>query len=75
MFIGGDMTLQEIQESVAAEKRAQGLKANAKRAAENARRMQAHSDLSAERLQMQQSRERLSQQRRSTVGTKAKPRK
>ena len=69
------MTLQEIQESVAAAKRAQALKANAKRAAENAQRMQAHADISAERLQMQQSRERLSQQRRSTVGTKAKPRK
>ena len=69
------MTLEEIQESVAAERRAQGLKANAKRAAETARQLQVKADAGAERLQLQQSREKRSQQHRKNVGTTIKPHK
>ena len=67
------MTLEEIKQSGAAEKRVDRLKANAKAAKERAKQMKVQADTSAEQLKMQQSRQRLSQLHRSSVGTSIKP--
>ena len=67
------MTLEEIKQSGAAEKRVNRLKANAKAAKDRAKQMKSNADRSAEQLKMQQSRQRLSQLHRSTVGTTIKP--
>jgi len=67
------MTLEEIKQSGAAEQRVNRLKANAKTAKERAKQMKVNADTSAEQLKMQQSRQRLSQLHRSTVGTTIKP--
>ena len=67
------MTLEEIKQSGAAEQRVNRLKANAKAAKDRAKQMKVQADTSAEQLKMQQSRQRLSQLHRSTVGTTIKP--
>ena len=67
------MTLEEIKQSGAAEKRVERMKANAKAAKERAKQMKTNADTSAEQLKMQQSRQRLSQLHRATVGTTIKP--
>jgi len=67
------MTLEEIKQSGAAEKRVERMKANAKAAKDRAKQMKVQADRSAEQLKMQQSRQRLSQLHRSTVGTTIKP--
>ena len=67
------MTLEEIKQNGAAEKRVSRLKANAKAAKDRAKQMKVQADTSAEQLKMQQSRQRLSQLHRSTVGTTIKP--
>ena len=70
---GATMTLEEIRQSGAAEKRVERMKAKAKAAKEHAKLMKANADKSAEQLKMQQSRQRLSQLHRSSVGTSIKP--
>ena len=67
------MTLEEIKQNGAAEQRVNRLKANAKAAKDRAKQMKVQADTSAEQLKMQQSRQRLSQLHRSTVGTTIKP--
>ena len=67
------MRLDEIKNGTAAEKRVDRLKANAKAAKDRAKQMKTNADRSAEQLKMQQSRQRLSQLHRSTVGTTIKP--
>ena len=67
------MTLEEIKQSGAAEQRVNRLKANAKAAKDRAKQMKVQADQGAEQLKMQQSRQRLSQLHRSTVGTTIKP--
>ncbi len=72
-LLGAGMTLEEIKQSGAAEQRVNRLKANAKAAKDRAKQMKVQADTSAEQLKMQQSRQRLSQLHRSTVGTTIKP--
>ena len=67
------MTLEEIKQSGAAEQRVIRLKANAKAAKDRAKQMKSNADRSAEQLKMQQSRQKMSQLHRSTVGTTIKP--
>ncbi len=67
------MRLDEIRSGTAAEKRVDRLKANAKAAKDRAKQMKVQADTSAEQLKMQQSRQRLSQLHRSSVGTAIKP--
>ena len=67
------MTLEEIKHSGAAEKRVERMKANAKAAKDRAKQMKVQADQGAEQLKMQQSRQRLSQLHRSSVGTSIKP--
>ena len=67
------MRLDEIKNGTAAEKRVDRLKANAKAAKDRAKQMKTNADRSAEQLKMQQSRQRLSQLHRSSVGTTIKP--
>ena len=67
------MRLDEIRSGTAAEKRVDRLKANAKAAKDRAKQMKTNADRSAEQLKMQQSRQRLSQLHRSSVGTTIKP--
>lgn len=64
------MRLEEIQPSNAAEQRVKRMKASAKAAKDRARQLQSQADTSAERLDMQQSRQKLMQlQRRSATST------
>ena len=67
------MTLEEIKQSGAAEKRVERMKANAKAAKERAKQMKVNADKNAEQLKIQQSRQKLAQLHRSTVGTTIKP--
>ncbi len=66
------MRLEEIRNFSAAEKRVDRLKANAKATKDRARQMKAQADASAEQLKMRQSREKLAQLHRATVGTTIK---
>jgi len=67
------MRLDEIKNGTAAEKRVDRLKANANAAKERAKQMKVQADISAEQLKMQQSRQKMSQLHRTTVGTTIKP--
>lgn len=67
------MRLEEIQPSNAAEQRVKRMKASAKAAKDRARQLQAQADTSAERLDMQQSRQKLSQLQRKAAASTIKP--
>jgi len=67
------MRLDEIKNGNAAEKRVDRLKANAKAAKDRAKQMKVQAETSAEQLKMRQSRDKLAQLHRSTVGTTIKP--
>lgn len=67
------MRLEEIKAASAAEKRVRRLKANAKSAKDRAKQMQAQADASAERLDMQKSRQELARLHRAAVATSIKP--
>jgi len=67
------MRLEEIQPSNAAEQRVKRMKASAKAAKDRARQLQAQADTSAERLDMQQSRQKLTQLRRKAATSTIKP--
>ena len=67
------MTLEEIQESGAAERRVMRLKANAKAARDRAKQLKAQADADAEQLKMKQSREKLAQLRKTASVSRIKP--
>ena len=67
------MRLEEIQPSNAAEPRVKRMKASAKAAKDRARQLQAQADTSAERLDMQQSRQKLVQLQRKAATSTIKP--
>lgn len=67
------MRLEEIQPSNAAEQRVKRMKASAKAAKDRARQLQAQADTSAERLDMQQSRQKLMQLQRKAATSTIKP--
>lgn len=67
------MRLEEIQPSNAAEQRVKRMKAGAKAAKDRARQLQAQADTSAERLDMQQSRQKLMQLQRKAATSTIKP--
>ena len=67
------MTLQEITEGTAAEKRVERMKANAKSAKTRAKQLKVQADTNAEQLKMRQSREKLAQLHRANVTTTIKP--
>lgn len=67
------MRLEEIQPSNAAEQRVKRMKASAKAAKDRARQLQAQADTSAERLDMQQSRQKLVQLQRKVATSTIKP--
>lgn len=67
------MRLEEIQPSNAAEQRVKRMKASAKAAKGRARQLQAQADASAERLDMQQSRQKLVQLQRKPATSTIKP--
>lgn len=68
------MTLLEIQEASAAERRVKGLKANADAADRQAKQLKANADLNAERLKMQQSRQKLAKIQQSRASIKPRSR-
>lgn len=63
------MRLEEILKASAVERRVKGLKANADAAKRQAKQLKANADLNAERLKMQQSRQKLAkiQQTRASI--------
>lgn len=67
------MRLEEIQPANAAEQRVKRMKASAKAAKDRARQLQAQADTSAERLDMQQSRQKLVQLQRKAATSTIKP--
>ena len=67
------MTLKEIQESAAEERRLKGLQANAKAARDRAKQLKTQADANAEQLKMKQSREKLAQLRKATTVSRIKP--
>ena len=67
------MRLEEIKESIAAEQRVKRLKANAKSARDRAKQLKVQADAGAERLKMQQSRQKLAQLHKANVSTTIKP--
>jgi hypothetical protein len=64
------MTLLEILEASAAERRVKALKANADAAKRQAKQLKANADLNAERLKMRQSRQKLANIQRTNVSIK-----
>jgi hypothetical protein len=67
------MRLDEIKPNNAAEFRVKRLKASAKAARDRAKQLKAQADTSAERLDMQMSRQKLSQLQRSPAVSTIKP--
>ncbi len=67
------MTLDEIDGSNASEQRIKRLKASARAAKDRAKQLKAQADTSAERLDMQRSRQTLAQLQRSSVTSTIKP--
>lgn len=67
------MRLEEIKAASAAEQRVRRMKVNAKTAKDRAKQLKVQADMSAERLDMQKGRQRLSQLQRSAVTTPIKP--
>jgi hypothetical protein len=67
------MRLEEIKAASAAEQRVKRMKANAKAAKDRAKQLKVQADMSAERLDMQDGRQRLAQLQRSAVTTPIKP--
>jgi uncharacterized membrane protein (DUF106 family) len=67
------MRLEEIQPSNAAEQRVKRMKASAKTAKDRARQLQAQADTNAERLEMQQARQKLAQLQRQAAASTIKP--
>jgi hypothetical protein len=67
------MRLDEIEPS-AAERRVQGMKADAKAAKDRAKRLKTQADTAAARQDMQKSRQRLAQVQRAAVASNIKPR-
>jgi len=67
------MRLEEIQPSNAAEQRVKRIKASAKAAENRARQLQVQADTSAERLDMQKSRQKLVQLQRKAATSTIKP--
>jgi hypothetical protein len=63
------MRLEEILEASGAERRVKGLRANADAAKRQAKQLKANADLNAERLKIQQSRQKLTkiQQSRASI--------
>ena len=63
------MRIEEILEASAAERRIKGLRANADAVKRQAKQLKANADLNAERLKMQQSRQKLAkiQQSRASI--------
>ena len=70
---GAHMTLEEIKQGNAAEQRVKRMKDQAKAAKDRAKEMKVNADRNAEQLKMRQSRQKLVQLQRSTVGTTIKP--
>jgi hypothetical protein len=66
------MRLEEIQPS-AAERRVQAMKANARTEKDRAKQLKAQADAGAEKLKVQQSREKLGQLQDLSVTTNIKP--
>ena len=67
------MRLEEIKAASAAEQRVKRMKANAKAAKERARQLKVQADADAERLEMQQSRHKLTQPQRVAASSTIKP--
>jgi hypothetical protein len=67
------MRLEEIEGSNAAEQRVKQMKASAKAAKDAAKRMKAQADASAERLDIQNSRQQLAQLQRVSGSSTIKP--
>lgn len=67
------MRLEEIKAASAAEQRVKRMKANAKTAEDRAKQLKVQADMSAERLDMQKSRQHLAQLQRAAVTTPIKP--
>ena len=70
---GEHMRLDEIKPTNAAEQRVKRLQANAKAATARAKQLKTQADTSAERLDMQKSRQKLSQLQRAAVTSNIKP--
>jgi hypothetical protein len=70
---GGSMRLDEIKAASAAEQRVKRMKASAKAAKERARQLTVQADATAERLEMQQARQKVGQLQRAAVATSIKP--
>jgi len=69
---GVHMRLDEIEAGAAAERRVKRLKANAKSVKDRAKLLKTQADASAERLEMQKSRQKLAQLQRSAVTSNIK---
>ena len=67
------MRLDEIKAASAAEQRVKWMKANAKAAKDRAKQLKTQADISAERLDVQQSRQRLAKMQRSIVSMPIQP--
>lgn len=67
------MRLEEFDSSVAAERRVQRMKSDAKSAKERAKQMKAKADTSAEQLKLRQSKQKLAQLHKSTVSATINP--
>lgn len=67
------MRIDEIQPGSAAERRVKALTANAKAAKERAKQLKTQADISADQLEMQRSRQSLSQHQRSAGTSSIKP--
>ena len=67
------MRIDEIQPGIAAERRVKALTANAKAAKDRAKQLKTQADISADQLEMQKSRQSLSQLQRSGVVSTIKP--
>ncbi len=70
---GGDMRLDEIKPAGAAEQRVKRMKASAKAAKDKAKQLKAQADVSADRLDIQNARQKMVQAQRSAVSSNIKP--
>mgnify|MGYP003381389243 CR=1 FL=1 len=67
------MRLAEIEQTTAAEKRVAQMQGNAKAEKDRAKQSKAQADMSAERLEVKKSREKLGQLQQAAVTTSIKP--
>lgn len=73
MFAGAYMTLEEIEQGNAAEQGVNSMRAIAKAAKDRAKQLKVQADMSSERLEMQNSRQKLTQLQRQAVTSTIKP--